>query len=69
MNRRFHEIKHEAGVRSKTNSLVGMTGQLLSRVAVAVVGTKGLDEDDPLVKLEEADHLLLESLSLRNFDM
>ena len=37
-----------------------MAGQLLSQVVVSIVGTQGLNEDDPLVTLEKVDHLLLE---------
>lgn len=61
---RFREVKHEASVLAKTSSLVGMAGQLLSRVVVSVVGTQGLDENDPLFKLEKADQFLLEYVPL-----
>lgn len=37
----------------------GFMGQLLGRTVVALVGSDGLKEDDPLVKLEKMEALLL----------
>ena len=46
----------EARVAAKVPESSGFAGQLLGRTVVALVGLK---EDDPLVKLEKMDALLL----------
>lgn len=38
----------------------GFAGELLGRAVVSLVGTQGLDEDDPLMKLENMQKLLTE---------
>ncbi len=49
----------EARVAAKVPESSGFAGQLLGRTVVALVGSEGLKEDDPLVKLEKMDALLL----------
>lgn len=58
--RRFQAVQHEAKVAAKTPENAGFAGELLGRAVVSLVGTKGLDEDDPLMKLETMQKLLME---------
>ena len=50
-DKRFKWIRPEAS---------GFAGQLLGRTVVALVGSEGLSENDPLVKLDRMNTLLLE---------
>lgn len=53
-------MQREAKVAAKTPENAGFAGELLGRAVVSLVGTKGLDEDDPLMKLETMQKLLME---------
>ena len=59
VERRFRSVYKEARVAAKVPESSGFAGQLLGRTVVALVGSEGLKEDDPLVKLEKMDALLL----------
>lgn len=48
----FEKIRNEARVASKTPEDAGFAGQLLGRAVVSVVGTEGVSETDPLMKVE-----------------
>lgn len=52
-------MRQEARVAAKTPENAGFAGELLGRAVVSLVGTKGLDEDDPLMKLEMMQQLLM----------
>ena len=57
--RRFETVRQEAKVAAKTPENAGFAGELLGRAVVSLVGTKGLDEEDPLLKLENMQQLLM----------
>lgn len=44
---------NDARAASKTPDDASFAGQLLGRAVAAVVGTEGVDESDPLVKLDK----------------
>ena len=57
---RFRSVYKEARVAAKVPEASGFAGQLLGRTVVALVGSEGLNENDPLVKLDRLNTLLLE---------
>ena len=57
---RFRSVYKEARVAAKVPEASGFAGQLLGRTVVALVGSEGLSENDPLVKLDRMNTLLLE---------
>ena len=56
---RFHSLHKEARVAAKVPENAGFAGQLLGRTVVALVGNEGMSEEDPLVRLEKVNDLLL----------
>lgn len=54
----FESLHHEARVASKTPEDAGFAGQLLGRAVASVVGTEGVSEDDPLMKVEMMEECL-----------
>ena len=54
----FESLRHEARVASKTPEDAGFAGQLLGRAVASVVGTEGVSEDDPLMKVEMMEECL-----------
>ena len=57
---RFRSVYKEARVAAKVPEASGFAGQLLGRTVVALAGSEGLSENDPLVKLDRMNTLLLE---------
>ena len=51
----FEKIRNEARVASKTPEDAGFAGQLLGRAVASVVGTEGVSEEDPLMKVERME--------------
>ena len=51
----FEKIRNEAHVASKTPEDAGFAGQLLGRAVASVVGTEGVSEEDPLMKVERME--------------
>lgn len=55
---RFNELYSDARAASKTPEDASFAGHLLGRTVAAVVGTTGVDENDPLMKIEKVkEHL------------
>ena len=56
----FNQLLHDARVAAKVPSNSGLAGQLLGRTVVALMGTEGVDKEDPLVRLETVQKCLLQ---------
>jgi hypothetical protein len=57
---RFNEVYSDARAASKTPEEASFAGHLLGRTVAAVVGTEGVDENDPLMKIERMKKFLQE---------